>query len=141
MVPALLFFLPLRATWGGFGQKWLTKTAVRYKLSCDICDFECDNGEELTTHEQTIHQKANTTSTESESTTTRWTGPKEPPPSWTCLDQHGKVHGPFSWDKMLRWYNSGGINPKNMLKRDGDDNFATFEEVQKIYGQQPFLLN
>ena len=110
------------------------------KLSCDICDFECDNGEELTTHEQTIHQKANMTSTESESTITRWTGPKEPPPSWTCLDQHGKVHGPFSWDKMLRWYNSGGINPKNMLKRDGDENFAYFEEVQKIYGQEPFSV-
>ena len=31
VVPALLFFLPLRATWGVFGKKWLTKTAVLWK--------------------------------------------------------------------------------------------------------------
>ena len=109
-------------------------------FSCDICDFESDNREDLTTHDQTVHQKANTTNAEIETTTTKWTGPKESPPSWSCLDQHGTVHGPFSWDKMLRWYNSGGIKPKNMLKKDGDDNFATFEEIQKIYGQQPFFV-
>ena len=106
-------------------------------FSCDICDWESDNEEEIRTHKQTVHQEANTAI---EHTTTRRTGPKQPPPSWTCLDQHGKVHGPFSWDKMLRWYNSGGINPRNMLKRDGDDNFAYFEDIQKIYGQQPFSV-
>ena len=101
-------------------------------FSCDICEWESDNEEALTTHKQTVHQEANSPNTAIEHTTTRWTGPEQPPPSWTCLDQHGKVHGPFSWDKMLRWYNSGGTNPKNMLKRDGDENFATFEEVQKV---------
>ena len=99
---------------------------------------EGDNGEALTAHEQTAHP--NVSSTAIELTTTRWTGPKQPPPSWTCLDQHRKVHGPFSWDKMLRWYKEGGISPKNMLKRDGDENFAYFEEVQKIYGQEPFSV-
>ena len=68
------------------------------------------------------------------------TGPKQPPPSWTFLDKDGKVHGPFPWYQMLQWYNSGNLSPNTMLKRDGDVNFASLEEVKKIYGTQAFFI-
>ena len=111
---------------------------------CDLCDFETNDESELTTHEQLVHDKENSSNTNienNENTTTRWTTPKEPPPSWSCMDKDGKVHGPFQWYEMLKWYNSGGnLLPNTLLKREGDENFATLEEVQRIYGTQPFFI-
>ena len=39
---------------------------------------------------------------------------------------------------MRRWLNTGLLSADSMLKREGDEDYASLENILKIHGPQPF---
>ena len=110
-------------------------------FACDICDFETNDSLALTTHSQTVHEDHNSSSVDSVRPESTIFLSKTPPPSWMWLGQEGQDQGPFPWFHMLRWFNAGFFSSNTMLKREGDEDYASLEEIQKKYGLQPFGIS
>ena len=63
-------------------------------------------------------------------------GPPPPPSScsWFWLGQEGQDQGPFPSFLMSRWLNNGLLPADSMIKREGDEEYASLEDFQKMYG-------
>ena len=112
-------------------------TQAVHSYQCDKCNFTAKNKGWITRHIKTAHQIVMGTG----STDLHVNQQGIPPPtpcSWFWLGQEGQDQGPFPSFHMTRWLNTGLLSADSMLKREGDDDYASLENILKIHGPQPF---
>ena len=102
-------------------------------LGCDKCTFTAKNKGWITRHMKTCHEIIMAMGSTDQ-------GPPPPPSScsWFWLGQEGQDQGPFPCFLMLRWLNNGLLPADLMIKREGDEEYASLEDFQKMYGSQLF---
>ena len=63
-------------------------------------------------------------------------GPPPPPSScsWFWLGQEGQDQGPFPSFLMSRWLNNGLLPADSMIKREGDEEYASRKIFRKCMG-------
>ena len=112
-------------------------TQAVHSYQCDKCNFTAKNKGWITRHIKTAHQIVMATGS-TDLHVNQQGIPPPPPCSWFWLGQEGQEQGPFPWFHMARWLNNGLLTANSMLRREDDEDFASLEDIQKIYGSQPF---
>ena len=112
-------------------------TQAVHIYQCDKCNYTAKNKGWITRHIKSCHQIDTATGSTELQENEQGTPPSHPC-SWFWLGHEGQEQGPFPWFHMSRWLNEGLLSADSMIKREGDEDFASLEEFQKTFGSQPF---